>query len=360
MKIIDRYIVGKYLSTFVFTVIIFCLVIVIFDFSEKVDDFNRNNASMGQVFLQYYAIGSIPFFVNMLTPLLNFIAVIFFTSKMADQTEIVPILNGGMSFYRMLRPYMLCAGLVCGVTLLSNIYVIPFTNKVKVDFENVYVKPQRVTTTSTSTHMQIDSNTYVFMGTFETRSAVGYNFTLEKFDGDVMVEKLMADRITWDSVENKWSIHSYTVRHIDGLRERMERGDQRDTTLDMRPKDFEVYENVFTTMTQADLDERIRKEETRGTGMLNELLLEKYKRIINPFSAFILTLIGVSLSSKKVRGGIGVSLGVGIGLSCTYVVLERFSTMFSVKGGLDPLISVLIPNVIFLVLSLYLMYKAPK
>lgn len=360
MKIIDRYIIGKYLSTFVFTVAIFCLVIMIFDFSEKVDDFNRNNASMVQVFTRYYAIGSIPFFINMLTPLLNFIAVIFFTSKMADQTEVVPILSGGMSFYRMLRPYMFCATLVCGMTLLSNIYVIPFTNKVKVDFENVYVKPQRVTTTSTSTHMQIDSNTYVYMGTFETRSAVGYSFSLEKFEGDVMVEKLMADRITWDSVENKWGIHSYTVRYIDGLNERMEKGDRRDTTLDMRPKDFEVYENVFTTMTQADLEERIQKEETRGTGMLNELLLEKYKRIINPFSAFILTLIGVSLSSKKVRGGIGVSLGVGIGLSATYVVLERFSTMFSVKGGLDPLTSVLIPIVIFFVLSIYLMIKAPK
>lgn len=360
MKIIDRYIIGKYLSTFVFTVVIFCLVIVIFDFSEKVDDFNKNNASMLKVFTHYYAVGSIPFFINMLTPLLNFIAVIFFTSKMADQTEIVPILSGGMSFYRLLFPYMFCAALVCGMTLLSNIYLIPFTNKVKVDFENVYVKPHRVSTTSTSTHMQLDSNTYVYMGTFETRSAVGYNFSLEKFEGDQMVEKLMADRITWDSVANKWSIHSYTVRYIDGLEERMEKGDRRDTTLDMRPKDFEVYENVFTTMTQADLEDRIQKEETRGTGMLNELLLEKYKRIINPFSAFILTLIGVSLSSKKVRGGIGLSLGVGIALSATYVVLERFSTMFSVKGGLDPFVSVMIPNAIFLVLSIYLMIKAPK
>lgn len=360
MNIIDRYIIGKYLTTFVFTVAIFCMVIVIFDFSEKVDDFNRNKASMIDVFTRYYAIGSVPFFINMLTPLLNFVAVIFFTSKMADQTEVVPILSGGMSFYRMLRPYMFCAGLICGMTMLSNLYIIPYTNKIKVDFENVYYKPQRVSLTSSSTHIQLDSNTYVFMGTFEPRSGIGYNFTMEKFEGDVMTEKLMADRITWDSVSNKWSIHNFTVRHIDGLRETMEKGTQQDTTLDMRPRDFEVYENVFTTMNQADLEERIQKEETRGTGMMNELLLEKYKRLINPFSAFILTLMGVSLSSKKVRGGIGVSLGVGIGLSCTYVVLERFSTMFSVKGGLDPLTSVLIPNVIFLVLSIYLMIKAPK
>ncbi len=140
----------------------------------------------------------------------------------------------------------------------------------------------------------------------------------------------------------------------------MESGEKRDTTLDMRPQDFEVYENIFTTMNQLDLEERIAKEEIRGTGMMNDLLLEKYKRLINPFSAFILTLIGVSLSSKKVRGGIGLSLGLGIGLSCVYIVLERFSSMFSLKGGLDPLISVLIPNVIFLLLSFYLLKKAPK
>ena len=360
MKIVDKYIIQKYLSTFVFTVAIFCVVIVIFDISEKIDDFNKHNASMSQVFMEYYALGSLPFFINMLTPLFNFIAVIFFTSKMADQTEIVPILSGGMSFYRMLRPYMFCAGLIFAMTLISNVYIIPYTNKIKVNFENVYVKPHRVSTTSSSIHMQVDSNTYVYMGSFDTKTKVGYNFTLEKFQEDVMTEKLMAERITWDSVANKWSLHVYSNRLIDGLDEDMVKGEKRDTTLDMRPQDFESYENVFTTMDQDELNDRISKEAVRGTGMMNELLLEKYKRIINPFSAFVLTLIGVSLSSKKVRGGIGLSLGLGIALSCIYIVLERFSSMFSIKGGLDPLISVLIPNVIFLVLSIYLLRKAPK
>ncbi|GGE08440.1 MULTISPECIES: LptF/LptG family permease [Sphingobacterium] len=359
-KIIDRYIMKKYLSTFVFTVAIFCVVIVIFDISEKIDDFNKYGATMTQVFFEYYALGSLPFFINMLTPLFNFIAVIFFTSKMADQTEIVPILSGGMSFNRLLRPYMICAALIFGMTLLSNVYIIPFTNKVKVNFENVYVKPNKVSTTSSSIHMQVDSNTYVYMGSFDTKSKVGYNFSLEKFDGDKMMEKLMAERVTWDSVARKWSLHTYTTREIKGLKEEMLSGEKKDTTLDMRPQDFESYEDVFTTMDQHELNERISKEEVRGTGMMNELLLEKYKRIINPFSAFILTLIGVSLSSKKVRGGIGLSLGLGIGLSCIYIVLERFSSMFSIKGGLDPLISVLIPNVIFLILSFYLLKKAPK
>lgn len=360
MNIIDRYIIKKYLSTFVFTVGIFIVVIVVFDVSEKLDDFLKNKAPMSKVFLQYYALGSIPFFLNMLTPLINFIAVIFFTSKMADQTEVVPILSGGMSFNRFLRPYMISAGLIFSFTLVLNLWVIPYTNKVKVQFENVYVKPQKVSSSTLSTHMQIDSNTYVYVGNFETKTNIGYDFSLEKFKGDKLVEKLMAQRITWDSVATKWKIEDYTVRKIDGFKETMENGTVRDTTLDMLPRDFEVYDNVFTAMDTKELNERISKEETRGTGMMTDLLLEKYKRYIGPFSAFILTLMGVSLSSKKVRGGIGLSLGIGIALSFTYLLLVQFSTMFSLKGGLDPLIAILIPNVLFLIIALWLKHKAPK
>src|SRR5690606_33684178 len=338
LNIIDRYIIKKYLSTFVFTVGIFIVVIVVFDVSEKLDDFLKNKAPMSRVFFEYYALGSIPFFLNMLTPLINFVAVIFFTSKMADQTEIVPILSGGMSFNRFLRPYMIAAGLIFTFTLVSNLWIIPYTNKIKVNFESVYVKPHKVSTTTLSTHMQIDSNTYVYIDNFDTKRNVGFNFSLEKFDGDHMIEKLMAQRITWDSVATKWKIEDYTVRKIDGLRETMEQGTARDTTLDMLPRDFEVYDDVFTAMDTKELNERIKKEETRGTGMMTDLLLERYKRYMGPFSAFILTLMGVSLSSKKVRGGIGLSLGIGIGLSFAFIVLVQFSTMFSLKGGLPPLI----------------------
>ena len=360
MNIIDRYIIKKYLSTFLFTVGIFIIVIVVFDVSEKLDDFLKNKAPMSQVFLQYYALGSIPFFLNMLTPLINFIAVIFFTSKMADQTEIVPILSGGMSFNRFLRPYMISASIIFAFTLVSNLWIIPYTNKIKVKFENVYVKPHKISSSTLSTHMQIDSNTYVYIDNFDTQGSIGYNFSMEKFDGDILIEKLMASRISWDSVATNWKIEDYTIRTIDGLKEKMDQGSVRDTTLDMLPRDFEVYDNVFTAMDTKELNDRIRKEESRGTGMMTDLLLEKYKRYIGPFSAYILTLMGVSLSSKKVRGGIGLSLGIGIGLSFGFLVLVQFSTMFSLKGGLPPLIAILIPNVLFLALGLWLKYKAPK
>src|SRR5690606_27900195 len=164
-------------------------------------------------------------------------------------------------------------------------------------------KPHKISTSTMSTHMQIDSNTYVYIDNFDTKRNIGYNFSLEKFDGDQLTEKLMAQSITWDSLATKWKIKDYTVRTVDGLKETMEKGVDRDTTLDMLPRDFETYDNVFTAMDTKELNQRIAKEETRGTGMMTDLLLEKYKRYIGPFSAYILTLMGVSLSSKKVQIG---------------------------------------------------------
>lgn len=358
MKIIDKYIIRKYLSTFVFTIAIFVVVAVVFDISERLDDFMKNKAPLSKIVFEYYA-GFIPFYINMLSPLINFIAVIFFTAKMADQTEVVPILSGGMSFNRFIRPYMIAATLICLVNYAFNVYIIPRTNKLKVGFERIYVKPVENNTKS-STHMQIDSDSYVYIDNFDNNRKIGYNFVLEKFQGDEMVEKMMADRISWDSLQNHWRIENYTVRKIDSLHEEMIKGTSKDTLLDMHPRDFEVYDNIFTAMNMTELNDRIEKEKIRGTGMMVDLLLEKYKRFVNPLAAYVLTLMGVALSSKKVRGGIGLSLGIGIALSFTYIVFIQFSTMFSLKGGLPPLIAVFIPNVIFGILAVYLLYKAPK
>ncbi|HWV71221.1 MAG TPA: LptF/LptG family permease, partial [Pseudosphingobacterium sp.] len=285
--------------------------------------------------------------------------VIFFTAKMADQTEIVPILNGGMSFKRFLRPYFIAASIICAVTFVFNIYIIPRTNKLKIGFENIYVKPLDNNSKS-STHMQIDKNSFVYIDNFDNDRKIGYNFILETFKGQELKEKLIADRITWDSIKNNWKIENYTIRTVDGLSEKMTKGTAKDTTLDMAPRDFEIRDNVFEAMTTHELNERIKKEEIRGTGLMVNMKLEKYKRFVYPFSAYILTLMGVSLSSKKVRGGIGLSLGLGIALSFTYILFIQFANMFSLKGGLAPIIAVFIPSVIFLLVGLYLLYKAPK
>jgi lipopolysaccharide export system permease protein len=208
--------------------------------------------------------------------------------------------------------------------------------------------------------MQIDKNSYVYIENFDNNRKIGYKFVLEKFTGYDLKEKLVADKITWDSLKSKWIIENYTIRKIDGLKESMDMGLKKDTTLDMRPKDFEIYDNIYQAMNMRELNERIDKEETRGTGVMVDLQLEKYKRFVYPFSAYILTLMGVSLSSRKVRGGIGLPLGLGILLSFTYILFIQFANMFALKGGLPPLVAVLVPNIIFGILGIYLLIKAPK
>jgi lipopolysaccharide export system permease protein len=334
------------------------VIIVIFDVSEKLDDFLRHQAPLKEIIFSYY-VGFIPFYLNFLSPLINFIAVIFFTAKMADQTEIVPILSSGVSFKRFLWPYLISSTVIFIVTLIFNLFIIPETNRLKIDFENVYVNPKS-DNSKMYTHMQIDKNTLVYIESFDNNLKTGYKFTLEIFSGQNLKEKLVADRITWDSVKTKWKIENYTIRKIDGLKESMSAGLQMDTTLDMRPKDFEIYDNIYQAMNMGELNDRIKKEETRGTGVMSDLKLEKYQRYVYPFSAFVLTLMGVSLSSRKVRGGVGLPLCIGIFLSFAYILFIRFSSMFALKGGLPPLIAVLVPNILFGILGIYLLMKAPK
>ncbi len=358
ITIIDWYIIKKYLGTFFFTLAVFTVIMVTFDISERMDDFLKYKPSLNQIIFEYYA-GFIPFYLNFLSPLVNFIAVIFFTAKMADQTEIVPILTGLVSFKRFLRPYFIASTVIFIITLIFNLFIIPETNKLKVAFENVYVSPKD-NNSKLSTHMQLDRNTFVYIDNFDNKHKFGYKFILEKFDGDNLKEKLIANRIVWDSIKKMWTIEDYTVRYINGLREKMTSGIRKDTILDMRPVDFEVHDNIYQAMNMSELNERIRKEKLRGTGVMVNLELEKYKRYAYPLSTYILTLMGVSLSSRKVRGGVGLPLGIGIVLSFAYILFIQFTTMFALKGGLPPIIAVMIPNLIFGALGVYLMIKAPK
>lgn len=360
LKILDSYIIGKYLGTFIYTLSIFVVIIVIFDLSEKLDDFLGNNLTFWQVITLYYA-GSIPFYVNMLSPLINFIAVIFFTAKMADQTEIVPILSGGVSFNRFLQPYFISAFIIFAVNLASNLYILPYTNTLKNSFENNYIK-KNDPSSKTNIHMKLDDNTYIYIDSFDNRTKSGYRFSLDNFEGDVLTKKLISEQIKWDSLKRKWKLTNYSIRYVKGLDESMVSGitKEKDTILDMRPDDFSAYENVYENLSNQELSDKIRKEKIRGSGIWNDLLFEQYKRWFQPLSAFVLTLIGVALSSRKVRGGVGLPLGIGIVLSFLYIVLNQFAKMFSLKGGIPPLIAVLIPTLFFGLLGLYLLKKAPK
>ena len=363
IKVYDWYIIKKYLGTFVFTIGIFVVVIVVFDVSEKLDNFLKANVSLHDIIFEYYA-GCIPFYIDMLSPLINFLAVIFFTAKMANQTEIVPFLSSGASFNRFLRPYFLCASLIFTVSFFADLFLIPYTNKLKTTFENMYVVIDDPT--KADVHIKLDPHTYVYMQTFDSNTRTGYQFVLEKFNGDDMKEKWVANHIVYDSVKSTpqrhlWSLRDYSVRYVNGLKETMVwNGLKKDTVLDMQPADFVLHDNIYTAMSMKTLNTNIEKETIRGTGVVNNMLFEKYRRFVYPLASYVLTLIGVALASRKVRGGVGLPLGIGFFLCFAYIVVEQFAMVFSVKGGLPPIIAVFIPNVVFGLLGYYLLRNAPK
>jgi lipopolysaccharide export system permease protein len=360
LKVIDRYIIKKYLGTFVFTLGIFLVVMVIFDISEHLDNFLKYHSSLHDIVFKYYA-GFIPFYLNLLSPLINFLAVIYFTAKMANQTEIVPILSGRASFNRFLRPYFICATLIYIVSFLANVFLIPYTNKLKIDFENSH-SFNADDPTKSEVHIQLDKRTYVYVQSYDNTLHTGYDFVMEKFDGDQLREKLVSNTISYDSLKRRWTINGYNIKYVNGLKEQWVNGMGKkiDTVLDMKPTDFIVYDNQFTAMSTSDLSTNITKEKIRGTGQLHEMLYDYYLRFVYPFSAYVLTLIAVSISSRKVRGGIGLPLGIGIFLCFTYIIVDRFSFVFAVKGNMPPMIAVCITNGLFGLVGLYLLRKAPK
>jgi lipopolysaccharide export system permease protein len=360
VKVIDRYIINKYLGTFVFTLGIFIVISVVFDISEHLDNFLNKHATLYEIAFQYYA-GFIPFYINMLSPLINFLAVIFFTAKMANQTEIVPILSGKASFNRFLRPYFLAATVIFIVSFFANVYLIPYTNRLKIDFENSHGFNGDQSSTKSEVHLKLDAHTYVYLESFQQETHTGYNFILEKFNGDDLKEKLYAPTISYDSVKRDWKLNGCIIRYVNGLHEHQVTGVSKDTTLDMVPADFDVlHDDSYDAMSLKVLNVAITKEKIRGSGVLNNMLYQKYRRFIYPFSTFVLMLIGVALSSQKVRGGIGLPLGIGIILCFAFIIADKFSFVFAEKGTMSSLMAAFVPNILFGALGVYLLYKAPK
>jgi lipopolysaccharide export system permease protein len=363
LTVIDRYIIKKYLGTFVFTLMLFIVISVIFDISEHLDNFLGKNARLHDIVFKYYA-GFVPFYMNLLSPLINFLAVIFFTAKMANQTEIVPILTSRASFYRFLRPYFLSASFIFVVSFFANVYLIPYTNRLKIGFENANFFAGSDPTKS-EVHIQLDKRTFVYLQSYDPAVHTGYQFMLEKFDGDELKEKLTAPSIVYDSLKNTWKIMTPTIRYVNGLKEKLIlNAPAKDTVLDMRPVDFEVHDNItnniYGAMSLTALNKGIDKERTRSTGVLTDMLFEKYRRFVEPLSSYVLACIGVAISSRKVRGGVGLPLGIGIFICFTYIVVKQFAFVFAIKGGFPPLVAVFVPNAIFGAIGYFLLLKAPK
>lgn len=359
MTKIDWYILRKLIGTFIYSLMILLVISVVIDITEKIDDFIKYHISLHDVIVDYY-FGFIPHIAALLFPLFIFISVIFFTSKMAYRSEIIAILSAGVSFRRFLRPYWVGAFLFGGILWMANYWVVPNANRIRTTFENTRIHTPDNEQSQYERTSRIDSFTYVTFGTYDPNYKSGSNFTMEKVDKQTMSVKLRADRITWDSTKKAWRLDYVSVRHMDGLKEKWYSRQDSMLKIALNPKDLLDVKNLQEAMTTPDLRRYIKREAIRGSEGLNTYWVEYYRRTAAAAAVVILTLIGGIIAAKKVRGGSGLHLAVGIVISASYIILMQFTTVFSTKADLNPLVAVWIPNVLFGGLALYLYRRAPK
>lgn len=313
---------------------------------------------MHEIVVNYYLNFTL-FYVSMLSPLVIFLAVIFFTAKMANNTEIVPILSSGVSYFRFLYPYFITGAFLAVLSFVANAYIIPPSTRAKLDFEHRYIDT-KYEFKGQNKHFKLDNTTYAYIQSYSIKENSGYKFSLEKFKGDSLYYKLVAYKISWDSLKKVWKIENYTIRHTNGLQERMESGSTINMKLNLSPRDFEKQDDDRGSMTLPQLNKQIKLEAIRGTGNISRYEMDRWRIITTPVSVFILVVIAVTLSSKKVRGGVGLPLGIGIGCSFAYILLMQFALIFSTKGGMPPFIAAWIPHIVFGSLAVYLYKIAPK
>jgi lipopolysaccharide export system permease protein len=359
MTKIDWYILRKLIGTFIYSLMIFLLISVVIDTTEKVDDFMKHHLGLHEIIVDYY-FGFIPHILALLFPLFIFLSVIFFTSKMAYRSEIIAILAAGVSFRRFLRPYWMGAFLFGGILWLANYWVVPNANRIRTTFENKYLHNNEDEKSQYDRTTRIDSFTYVTFGTYDPNYKSGSSFILSTVDKQNMTFKLKADRITWDSTTGKWRLNYVSMRTMHGLQEHWSSKQDTLMKLPLLPKDLVEERNVQEAMTTPDLRRYIRRETIRGSEGLNTYWVEYYRRTSAAFAVVILTLIGGIIAAKKVRGGSGLHLAVGIVISASYIIFLQFATVFSVKADLNPLLAVWIPNIVFGALAFYLYRQAPK
>jgi lipopolysaccharide export system permease protein len=335
------------------------MIAVIFDLSEKIDDFLENNAPFRKIIFDYY-LNFIPYFAVLFSPLITFISVIYFTSRMAYNTEIIAILSSGVSFRRLLVPYFVAAFALTLFSFVLNNFVIPHANARKLSFEETYYHNSPKVVRERNIHKQVEPGIFVYLESFNTMTNVGRKFSLEKFERGKLVSKLLSEDIRWDSTKNKWHINNYYIRDFINEHQVLHEGKDLDTTISLTPGEFRRRDNAVEAMNLGELNQFVREQKLQGAADIDLYLIEKHRRISFPFSTFILTLIGVSVSSKKVKGGIGMQLGIGLLISFSYIVFMQFSSQFAISGAFSPFIAVWIPNVIFAFIAIFIYRLAPK
>lgn len=359
-KILDRYILGKFLSTYFFAIAMIIVVVVLFDYVEKIDDFTELHAPLRSVIFDYY-MNFVPFFINQFSGLFTFIACIFFTSKMAYQTEIVAMLSGGMSFRRLMWPYFLGALIIGALSLVLNLWLIPLSQRHIVDFEAQYIKRKKNTQYDRHIYRQIEPGTFAYIRGYNSSSHQASFFALEHYADGTMTRSLEAAEVKFDPETKRWSAPRYTTRQFDSLgMESFAQHRNLDTLINLEAAELGRINNLIQTMNISELNEFLSQQRAKGSDSINIIEVERHARYAYPLSTFILTLIGVSLSSRKVRGGTGLHIGIGTGLCFSYILFNRFFEEFAKSGTLPAGLAVWLPNLIYLVIAVYLYRKAPK
>jgi lipopolysaccharide export system permease protein len=366
MKILDRYILKKVLSTFFFVVLILMAIITVIDVTEKMDKFAKNNLD-GSAILGYY-LDFIPWIAGLITPITIFIAIIYVTSRLASHTEIISILSGGVSFRRLLLPYFLAAAVIAAISFLLNGWVIPAATKSRLAFELRYFNNRYYTTTQ-NVHLQVAPQVYLFIKDYNNVSNTGYQFTLERFKDNALLEKLTAETISWDSAKHTWTLSIWKVHRVNDVftsagstdpQSFISYGQLLDTAIAISPKDFEAQERSYEGMTTPELKEHIAKLKFRGASGVGMYEVEKHIRTASPFTTFILVFMGVTVSSRKSRGGTGLQIALGFVLAFIFILFFLLTRRFAETGGLHPVIAAWIPNIIFVVVSLVLYRFTPR
>jgi lipopolysaccharide export system permease protein len=359
LKKIDIYIIRKFLGTFFLSIALIIIIVIAFDISENIDDFIERQAPVSAILFTYY-FNFIPYFVNLFSPLFTFIAVVYFTSRMAGNMEIAAILTCGISYRRMLRPFMIAAIILAGMNFWLSNFLIPPANKKRQAFEEQYIKAIRKTR-GRNVHIQLSPGKFAFVETYSLEDNIGYRFTLESVDFSTgLTSKLHAEVIRWDSINQSWKLQRCIERTFENEAETLTRYAEKDTVLNMTPNDFRSDTYLIDLMNFAQLRDFIRREKIKGSESIVFYEVEQYRRTAFPFATIILTLIGVALSGRKSKGGTGLHLGIGLSLSFGYILFMQISTTFAIKADFPPLLAVWIPNLVFLLAAFWLIYKAPK
>jgi lipopolysaccharide export system permease protein len=361
LKKLDNYIIGKFMRTFFFTVLIFTMISVIIDFSEKVEKFIEEPITIKEILIDYY-----PNFIlhidGLLWPLFTLIAVIFFTSRMAYNSEIISIFNAGVSFKRFMVPYLVSATIIAGLHLIGNHYLIPKGNKARLDVVHTYIWKDNDKGKTRDVHMFVSPDTKIYVNFFRKRDSTARKFRLERFADGQLAYLLKASTAEWRGEPNNWRLKNYEIRTFDENKESLliGKGKSMDTTINLTPYDFVDYKEQHMMMTTGELRYHINLQRDRGVGNTEKYEIELHRRTAEAFTIFILTLIGMSIASRKVRGGIGLHLALGVGLGAIFIFLSRFAIVFAAGQAIPVLLGIWLPNLVFSLVAVYLVLNAQK